>query len=44
MASALVLSGVDPRRRRSPDAAFTPDFVLDGVAEILPRDRLEEVS
>lgn len=43
MASALVLSGVT-RPSALADALFAPDFVLDGVAEILPRGRLEEVS
>ena len=43
MASALVLSGVTTPEALA-DASFAPDFVLDGVAEILPRDRLEEVS
>ena len=43
MASALVLSGVTTPAALA-DAPFAPDFVLGGVAEILPRDRLEEVS
>ena len=33
-----------PSRRRSRTRRSSPDFVLAGVAEILPRDRLEEVS
>ncbi len=43
MASALVLSGATSRAALA-DAPYAPDYVLDGVAEILPRDRLEEVS
>jgi NagD protein len=43
MASALVLTGATPRSALT-DAPFVPDFVLDGVAQILPADRLKEVS
>jgi HAD superfamily hydrolase (TIGR01450 family) len=48
MASALVLTGATPRSAVA-DAPYAPDYVLDGVAqilpaEILPADRLEEVS
>lgn len=43
MASALVLTGATPRSALA-DAPFAPDFVLDGVAQILPADRLKEVS
>ena len=43
MASALVLTGATPRSALA-DAPFPPDFVLDGVAQILPADRLKEVS
>jgi NagD protein len=43
MASALVLSGATTRGSLV-DSPYTPDFVLDGVAEVLPADRLEEVS
>jgi ribonucleotide monophosphatase NagD (HAD superfamily) len=43
MASALVLSGATPRSALA-DAPYTPDYVLDGVAQVLPPDRLEEVS
>ena len=42
MASALVLTGATPRSALG-DATYAPDFVLDGVAQILP-DRLKEVS
>jgi HAD superfamily hydrolase (TIGR01450 family) len=43
MASALVLTGAT-RRSALTDAPYAPDYVLDGVAEILPADRLKEVS
>lgn len=43
MASALVLTGATPRSAVA-DAPFAPDYVLDGIAQILPADRLEEVS
>jgi NagD protein len=43
MASALVLTGATPRSALT-DAPFVPDFVLDGVSQILPADRLKEVS
>ncbi len=43
MASALVLSGVTTPAALV-DAPYAPDYILGGVAEILPRDRLEEVS
>jgi NagD protein len=43
MASALVLTGATPRSALA-DAAYIPDYVLDGVAQVLPPDRLEEVS
>jgi ribonucleotide monophosphatase NagD (HAD superfamily) len=43
MASALVLTGATPRSAID-DAPYAPDYVLDGVAEILPADRLKEVS
>ncbi len=43
MASALVLTGATPRSALA-GAAYTPDYVLDGVAQVLPADRLEEVS
>ena len=43
MVSALVLTGVTSRSALA-DASFAPDYVLGGVAEILPPDRLEEVS
>jgi ribonucleotide monophosphatase NagD (HAD superfamily) len=43
MASALVLTGATPRSAVV-DAAYAPDYVLDDVAQILPIDRLREVS
>ena len=43
MASALVLTGATPRSAID-NAPYAPDYVLDGVAEILPADRLKEVS
>ena len=43
MASALVLTGATPRSALA-GSAYTPDYVLDGVAQVLPADRLEEVS
>jgi HAD superfamily hydrolase (TIGR01450 family) len=43
MVSALVLTGATPRSAVG-DAPYAPDYVLDGVAQILPADRLKEVS
>jgi len=43
MASALVLTGATPRSALA-DAPHQPDYVLDGVAQVLPADRLKEVS
>ena len=43
MASALVLTGATPRSAVA-EAPFAPDYVLDGIAQILPADRLKEVS
>ena len=43
MASALVLTGATPRSALAAPL-YTPDFVLDGVAQVLPPDRLKEVS
>jgi NagD protein len=43
MASALVLTGATPRSAVA-DAPYAPDYVLEGVAQILPADRLKEVS
>jgi NagD protein len=43
MVSALVLTGATPRSALA-DAIYAPDYVLDGVAQVLPPDRLEEVS
>ena len=43
MASALVLTGATSRSAVA-DAPYAPDYVLDGVAQILPADRLKEVS
>lgn len=43
MASALVLTGVTTPASLAA-TAFVPDYVLDGVSQILPPDRLEEVS
>ena len=43
MESALVLTGATPRSALA-DAPYAPDYVLDGVAQILPADRLKEVS
>jgi NagD protein len=43
MASALVLTGATPRSALA-DAPYMPDYVLDGVGQVLPPHRLEEVS
>lgn len=43
MASALVLTGATPLAALR-DAPYAPDYVLDGVGEVIPPDRLEEVS